>query len=125
MFWHVSFWLLVVIILIPLPFKVYGYLTGKDKSSFSVKLEECINTTFMSFGLIAFYGFIHQQKFLNDSVWQIWLIIGGLWSVFAIFWSPKLSFAQDVIGRNKVKLLALLSSALYMPMFIAIYLYAF
>ena len=125
MFWQISFWLLVVILVLPFPFKVFGYIKGSDDSSLSVKVEESANTIFMSIGLIAFYGFIHNKTYLTPVFWQIWLFIAVLWSIVAIFWSPKLAHATEVMGKSKMRIGAVVGCALYIPLFLAVYFYAF
>jgi hypothetical protein len=125
MFWQISFWLLVVILVLPFPFKVLGYINGSDDSKLSVKIEESANAIFMSIGLFAFYGYINDQIYLNPMFWQVWLIIGVLWSIFAIFWSPKLAYATELMGKNKMRIAAGVGCVLYIPLFLAVYFYAF
>ncbi|WP_415228043.1 hypothetical protein [Psychromonas sp.] len=125
MFWQISFWLLVVILVLPFPFKVLGYIKGADDSKLSVKIEESANAIFMSIGLFAFYGYINDQIYLNSTFWQVWLIIGVLWSIFAIFWSPKLAYATELMGKNKMRIAAGIGCFLYIPLFLAVYFYAF
>ncbi len=78
MFWQISFWLLVVILVLPFPFKVFGYIKGSDDSALSVKIEESANAIFMSIGLVAFYGYINNQVYLSPIFWHAWLLIGVL-----------------------------------------------
>jgi len=52
MFWQVSFWILVAIVALPFPFKVLGYISGRDKSPLIVKVEEMANTLFLALGCI-------------------------------------------------------------------------
>jgi hypothetical protein len=125
MFWQISFWLLVVILVIPFPFKVFGYIKGSDDSALSVKIEESANAIFMSIGLVAFYGYINNQVYLSPTFWQAWLLIGVLWSIIAIFWSPKLAYATEIMGKNKMRIAAGIGCFLYIPLFLAVYFYAF
>jgi hypothetical protein len=124
MFWHISFWLLVALIALPLPFKIYEYAKGKDKSSIGVKIEEMSNALFMAVGLVAFYGYLNDQTYFFPSFWMAWLVIGVIWSVSSIFWSPKLAYATEVMGKNNMRLFAGLSCLLYAPLFLAVYFYA-
>ncbi len=125
MFWQISFWLLVVILVLPIPFKFYGYASGSDKSTLIVKIEEMSNAIFMLIGLTAFYGYLNDQVYLNPSFWKAWLLIGVLWSFVAIFWSPKLAYAAEVMGKHKMRIAAGISCVLYLPLFLAVYNYAF
>lgn len=125
MFWQISFWVLVAIVVLPLPFKVLGYISGRDKSPLIVKIEEMANALFLAVGLVAFYGFINNQVYLSSGFWQAWLFIAIAWSLLPIFWSPKLAYAAGVLGKNKVRLLAGLSCLLYLPLLFAVYFYAF
>ncbi len=125
MLWQISFWLLVVILVLPFPFKLYGYFNGSDKSALIVKIEESVNAIFMSIGLIAFYGYLNNQVYLNQSFWKMWLLIGVIWSIVAIFWSPKLAYATEVMGKNKMRVAAGVGCVLYLPLFLAVYYYAF
>lgn len=65
MFWQVSFWLLVLLLTVPIPFKIYGYITRKDKSPLWVKIEAMSNAVFLAIGLIAFYGFINDVSYFT------------------------------------------------------------
>lgn len=121
---EVSFWVLVALLVLPLPFKVFEYLTGRDKSPFIVKVEEIGLAIFTAIGLVAFYGYLNNQKFLFPEFWLAWLIMSILWSVVAIFFSPKLKYAIDIIGKNKVKVLGVVGVLINLPMYYAVYMYA-
>ena len=125
MFWEISFWILVAILILPLPFKVYGYLNGSDKSRAIVKIEEMANAAFLSVGLLAFYGFLNDEQFLTPVFWKAWLIIAILWSFLAMFWSPKLAYATEIMGKSKMRVAAVISLILISPLLFAVYLYAF
>lgn len=125
MFWDVVFWCLVIILVVPLPFKLVGYIKGTDTSKTSVKIEEMTNAIFMSSGLIALYGYSNNTMIFEPSIWKVWLVIAVAWSVLAIFWSPKLNYAAEIMGRKKTRILAIISSLIYAPLFVAVYLYAY
>jgi hypothetical protein len=125
MFWHISFWLLSVLLIVPLPFKIYEYLTGKDTSPMWVKIEEMANAFFLTIGLIAFYGFINDHAYFTKNFWKIWLVIAVVWSLISIFGSPKIKYAIEVMGKIKARVFMVLSALIYLPMFIAVYNYAF
>ncbi|KKO49106.1 hypothetical protein VT06_07610 [Arsukibacterium sp. MJ3] len=125
MFWQVTFWILVALIVLPFPFKVFEYVSGKDKSPRIVKVEEVANALFMALCLVAFYGFIAGKAYLTPAFWQGWLFIAIVWSLLPIFWSPKLVYAAEVMGKNKMRLVAGVSCILYLPLLFAVYFYAF
>ena len=125
MFWQISFWILVALIVLPFPFKVFEYASGKDKSPWIVKVEEVANALFMALGLVAFHGFISGKVYLTPAFWQGWLLIAVAWSILPIFWSPKLAYASEVMGKNKMRMLAGFSCLLYLPPLFAVYFYAF
>jgi hypothetical protein len=125
MFWQISFWVLVALIVLPFPFKVFEYVSGKDKSPWLVKAEEMANAFFMASGLVAFHGFITGKVYLTSAFWQCWLVVAIVWSVLPLFWSPKLAYAAEVLGKNKMRMLAGVSCLLYLPLFFAVYFYAF
>ena len=125
MLWHLSFWLLVVLIVIPLPFKIYEYLSGKDKSPLIVKIEEMSNAIFTAIGLIAFYGFLNNESYLFPAFWEVWLIIAVLWMILPIFWSPKLDHARKIMGAKKTGFWIAFSCALHLPLLLAVYFYVY
>lgn len=123
--WEVLFWVLLILLVVPLPFKLIGYLKGSDNSKTIVKVEESLNALFFSFGLIALYGFNNQIQFFNAAIWQVWVIIAIAWSVISVIWSPKIAYANEVMGRNKTRVLVAISTLLYAPLVFAVYLYAY
>ncbi|MDO9451657.1 MAG: hypothetical protein Q7J29_02235 [Stagnimonas sp.] len=124
MWWQIYFWLLVAVLILPFPFKLWGYFTGKDKSSTLVKVEETSNACFLSIGLIGLYGYIHNVDVGPAAVWYLWLCIGLGWSVLALFWSAKLTHAANVLGLKRARIIAGFSTLLLLPMLFAIYSYA-
>ena len=119
MFWLISFIILLTITVVPFPFKIYGYLSGKDDSPKLVKFEEITNALFMSVGLFGFYGFISDRVYLTPLFWNGWLCVAIVWSLLPLFWSPKLDYATEMLGCYKMRLLAAVSSILYLPLLYA------
>lgn len=124
MFFEVWFWLLCALIVLPLPFKVYEYISGKDKSSTIVKMEEIFNALFLSIGLIGFYGYLNNESYLFSEFWFGWLFISMFLSIISIFWSPKLKYASDIMGNKKMKIMATIGLVFYLPLYFVIYQYA-
>ncbi|QSX37231.1 hypothetical protein [Shewanella sedimentimangrovi] len=121
--WQISFWILAAILVLPLPFKLLGYFSGKDDSPVWVKLEELANAGFMALGLLAFHGFIEQTPYLTPGIWAGWLVLALLWSLASLFWSPKLRYAADLLGVKHMRVLAAFSTLLFAPLFVAVWLY--
>jgi hypothetical protein len=124
MFWQISFWLLVVLLIVPFPFKIYEYITRKDKSPLWVKIEEMSNAVFLAVGLIAFYGSINDISYFTPIFWNIWLVIAVIWSTIGLYWSPKIKYVIEVMGKTKATVFMVFSTVIYLPMFIAVYQYA-
>lgn len=125
MIWQIYFWLLVALLLVPLPFKLFEYVTGKDKSPLPMKVEEMAFALFIAIGLSGLYGFINEQLFLSPTFWQVWLLIAVAWSILPIFWSAKLAYATEVLGKSRMRVFAAFSCLLYLPLLFAVYFYAF
>ena len=125
MFLKISFWLIAAILILPFPFKVYEHISGKDDSPKIVKIEEISNAIFMGTGLVGFYGFMNDIEFINPTFWKVWFIVAVLWSLSSFFWSPKLAYAKDILGKNKMRIAALVGVVISLPMLIAVYYYAF
>jgi hypothetical protein len=123
--WEIFFWLTAALLFIPLPFKILGYISGKDDSPLKVKVEEVGNALLLMLGLVPFYGFISDERFGATIVWQIWLILAVIMSFISIFRSPKISYAKEKIGLVQTRLVLLFSTLFFLPMLIAVYKYAF
>jgi len=124
MFFEIWFWLLCALIILPLPFKVYEYISGKDKSPITVKVEEIFNALFLGIGLIAFYGYLNNELYLFSEFWIGWLFISIILSIISIFWSPKLKYASDIMGKNKMKAMSAIGIIIYLPLYFVVYQYA-
>ncbi|QSX32305.1 hypothetical protein JYB87_11015 [Shewanella avicenniae] len=125
MFWQIWFWLLVALFVLPFPFKIYEYATGKDDSPLEVKVEEMANLLFSAIGLIGYYGYIQQQSYLSPTFWEVWLVVGILWSLLSLFWSPKLAYGTQIHGARRMRWLMAISTLIVLPLYIAVYRYAF
>ncbi len=123
--WEIFFWLTAALLFIPLPFKILGYISGKDDSPLKVKVEEVGNALLLMLGLVPFYGFISDERFGATIVWQIWLILAVIISFISIFRSTKISYAKEKIGLVQKRVVLLFSKLFFLPMLIAVYKYAF
>jgi len=117
------FWLYLGILVLPLPFKIYGYARGSDDSPMAVRIEECANAGFFLFGLLAFHGYLHQRAWLTPWVWWLWLAMAIGWSVAGVFISPKLQHLKTKMSRE-LHILMTVSTLLYLPQLVVTALYA-
>ncbi len=124
MFLQIWFWLLCALIILPFPFKIYEYISGKDRSPFIVKVEEIFNILFLSLGLVAYYGYLNNESYLFSNFWLGWLALSILFSVFSVFKSPKLKYATEVMGKSNMQIVAVIGIAFYLPLYFVVYQYA-
>ena len=124
-FWKVTFWLTASLLILPFPFKLAGYISGKDNSPLSVKIEEMANALFLAIGLIAFWAYAYSKSIAIPPVfWYIWLTVSVGWSCIAVFKSSKLTYAKSQIGGKATVLVAVGSTLFFLPMFVAVFNYA-
>ncbi len=99
--WPIAFWIPVALIVIPYPFKMHGYFTGKDTSPISVKIDESVTVLLAWIGLIGFYGFIYEQQYFSPTFWYVWLVVMICITFTSFLWSPKMEYAKELLGvRN-------------------------
>jgi len=120
--WVIYFWAIAAWLLIPLPFKIAGYISGKDDSPRAAKIEEALNTVFFLLGLVGFYGFIYQVQLLTPLFWKLWVVLAVAISLVGLIWaSPKLKYGISVMGPTRVKVLVGVSFLVYAPMLIGVW----
>lgn len=124
MLWHIYFWLLLLLLAVPLPIKLANTWLGKDRAPAAVKIEEILNTIFLSIGLFGLYGYLHEKPCDTPLFWQAWIAAMVLLSLLPLFWSAKLRHANHTIGKKKTIVLAASSTLLFLPMMVAVYRYA-
>ena len=122
--WKIYFWLVAALLLLPLPFKIFEYITGRDGSPRIVKIEEMTNAAFFAVGLVGLYGYVYKQQFLAPSFWKIWVVLAVVISITALFWSPKLTYAVATMGQSNVRLVLAAGSLFLLPMLVGIWRYA-
>lgn len=99
MIWKFTFWLTASLLVFPLPFKLAGYISGKDPNPLRVKIQEITNAIYFSIGLVAFLAYAFDKQLTVPSMfWFIWLTIAVLWSCLVIFKSSKLTYAKSIYG---------------------------
>ncbi|MFC0119044.1 hypothetical protein [Pseudoalteromonas xiamenensis] len=82
-------WQLVLLLIFPIQFKIYGYITRKDKSPLWVKIEAMSNAFFLAMGLIVFYGLINDVIYFTPIFWNFWLIIAVIWLMVCLYGHQK------------------------------------
>ena len=122
--WAVAFWCTAAYLLIPLPFKMLSYASRSDSTPLMVKLEDGLNLTLLTIGLVGFYGYVYGVPIANSVFWLSWLVITVIVSITAPSWSPKIKYATELTGRVSLPTIYLLTVLLAGPMFLAVYLYA-
>jgi len=121
MAWTVYFWLVAALLLVPLPFKVAGYISGKDASPKSVKIEEMANLAFFLFGLLGLYSYVYAVQLLTPTVWKTWVVVSVLISVAGLIWSPKLKYAVDVMGKVRTRIAIAVGFIALVPMLVGVW----
>ncbi|WP_123421773.1 hypothetical protein [Gallaecimonas pentaromativorans] len=125
MFWKIMFWATALLLILPFPFKIGAIALGKDKRPLSVKIEELSNAVFLSIGLIAFWHYAYSNEISTIPLfWYSWLFIAVAWSIFAVFKSSKLNYAQEQIGTKATIVVSALSTVFFVPMLVAVFNYA-
>jgi hypothetical protein len=120
--WVIYFWAIAAWLVIPMPFKIAGYISGKDDSPKAAKIEEALNTLFFLVGLVGFHGFVYHTQILTPLFWRVWVVIAAAISLAGLIWvSPKLKYAIGVMGPSRVKLLVGVSFLLYTPMLVGVW----
>jgi hypothetical protein len=124
MAWIIYFWAIAAVLVLPLPFKVIEYISGKDKSPMSVKIEEMTNAVFFFVGLVGLYGFVYNVDYLSPLFWRIWIVLAVVLSIAAIFWSPKLKYAVNVMGKTRTRIVVGIGSLAFVPMLVGLFIYS-
>lgn len=124
MAWKTYFWFIAALLLLPLPFKIFEYLTGRDGSPRIVKIEEMANAVFFGVGLIGLYGFAYQREFFDPVFWRAWVAVAVVVSITAFFWSPKLKYGLGVLGKKRLRVFLAIGSVVLAPMLFAVYRYS-
>ena len=121
MAWTVYFWAVAALLVLPVPFKIAGYLSGKDASPKSVKIEEMANLAFFLFGLVGLYSYVHGVHLPSPAIWKAWVVLAVLVSLAGLFWSPKLKYAADVMGKGRTRIVIAVGFVAFVPMMVAVW----
>ncbi len=123
-FWLASFWIISVIIVLPIPIRTYMYVTKKAVYPFNIVADEYIACIIAVFGLIGFYGYAYQVPIWHKEVWAVYLVVYIVYTFFALLFSPKLAYVTDLIGKKKQRLVLLGGVIITLPLPMSIYLYS-
>ncbi|MFC0682545.1 hypothetical protein ACFFGH_32340 [Lysobacter korlensis] len=125
MAWKIYFWLVAALIVLPLPFKLFEYATGRDGSPTSIKAEELINAAFFGVGLVGLYGFAYERPHLVPPLfWAGWVVVAIVLSVGGLFWSPKVKYGSGVMGKSRTRIVLAVGTLFLAPMLVGVWLYS-
>jgi hypothetical protein len=122
--WKIYFWAMAAYLLLTLPFKVFEYASGRDRSAARVKVEEMANVVFFLVGLVGLYGFVYGQQFATPWFWRAWLLVAIALSIAGLVWSPKVQYAVEVMGKTRTRIIMAVSSLAFLPMLVGIWRYS-
>ena len=125
MFWLISFWFIFVLIVAPIPFRAFMYISGKVTLSRSVIIDEFVASVVALFGCIGMYGFVYKLPIFGQLLWQIFLVIFVAYSVTIVFISPKLKMISDLTTRNKQRIFIIAATLITFPLPLSLYFYSF
>ena len=122
-FWLVSFWLLSILIVLPIPYRTYCYATGKVILPTKVLCDEYFASFIAILGLVGFFGYVYQFPIFEQKYWLVYLVVYAVYTILALFLSPKLSMISGLIGKSKQRLILLVGIIITLPVPVSIYLY--
>src|SRR5258706_9079584 len=118
MAWVVYFWAVAALWLLPLPFKIAGYVSGKDDSPRAVKIEEMANLVFFLVGLAGLYSYVYHIDLLPPLFWRAWIALAFAVTIAGLIWSPKIRYAAQVMGKSRVRVAIAISFIALGPMLV-------
>jgi len=121
MAWVIYFWAVTALLLVPLPFKIAAYVSGKDASPTAVKVEEMANLAFFLVGLVGLYTYVYREQVLSPWLWRPWVILAVVISVVGLIWSPKLKYAVDVMGKARTRMVMAVGFVALFPMLLGVW----
>ena len=121
MVWIVYFWAVATLLVVPLPFKIAGYASGRDTSPKAVKIEEMANLAFFLVGLAGLYSYVYRTHLLTPVVWKAWVALAIVVSLVGLVWSPKLTYAVGVMGKSRTRLAIAAGFVAFLPMLVGVW----
>ena len=119
--WIVYFWVIAVLLIAPLPFKIAGYVRGRDDSPRAVKIEEMLNAAVFLVGLVGLYGYAYQVNLPGPSIWRACVVFAALLSVGSLLWSPRLAYVALRLGTVGARVVIGLGFLAFAPMLVGVW----
>ena len=115
MLWKIYFWLTAIISLIGIP------MLG----SFGV--YEAIDFLLFVVVMIGYFGFAWRKPILNEQTWKVVLLVTVVWNILYMYFLPVPSGVSEALSDPWFpRWMAASASLLFaMPLFIALFLYAY
>ncbi len=123
--WVISFWFIFVLLVAPIPFRVFLYISGKVSLPKPVIIDESFASIIALFGCAGMYGYVYKLAIFSQLLWQIFFVLFVVYSVAIIFHSPKLKMISDLTSRNKQRVLILVTTLITFPLPLSLYFYSF
>jgi hypothetical protein len=121
MAWKLYAWLIAAALLLPLPWKLFEFSTGRDDSPRRVKVEEMANAALMIAGLPALFAFAYGLPTRAPVAWLAWVVLAVVLSLVGLAWSPKVRHAESVMGVARTRAVMALGTLVYAPMLFAVW----
>ena len=119
--WKIYFWLIAALLVLPLPFKLYEYATGRDASPKAVKVEEMLNAVYFWIGLVGLYAYSHGAAIGSNVFWRGWALVAIVLTFVGLAWSPKIRYATDVLGRKRARIAIAVGTVVMLPMLVGVW----
>lgn len=124
-FWLIAFWGILLLLVLPIPFRLLMYLSGRVVLPKAVIVDESAASIMALIGCVGMYGFVFQVPLLNPIFWQVFFAVFVGYSLLIPFYSPKLQLIADLTSRNKQRVLIFVTMLITLPLYVALCLYAF
>ena len=87
---------------------------------------EIIDAVVFAASLLGLYGFVWRKPIATSTFWKIYFFMHVSWNVYYQFFIPIVPKAKEMMGNSLSQpLAALLNLTFFIPLVIALYLYAF
>mgnify|MGYP001562576027 CR=1 FL=1 len=107
LFWKIYFFLFIFIGLI-------GYITEINKLTTPYLIDLLISLP----SLVALYGYAYKKKFLNKIFWKVYFVGFLIWHIIV-------NWTSLIIESKKGSIESQLAEIIFIPLFVAMYLYGF
>ena len=121
MFWKAYFWAIALLLVAPLPYKLFEYATGRDTSPRVVKVEEMVNAAFFLPGLVGLYAYAYAAPALASPWWRAWVGVAVMLSIGGLLWSPKVRYANAVMGAGRTRAVLAVGTLALLPMLVGVW----